>query len=157
MQKVPHSSRLFLFSSGVRQLFGPKKGIFKAVSPKLIIFVPYCIKARSVCQDQVGAKQSFMHSFVPPTSKTAEPFSRHWDQGVGAQSCELRTALSRRHRKRQSRFPGIGIKGLGRKAMIYTQFYPADIKNGFAVFGALGMFFSTFAKGDTKTYLNTSP
>jgi hypothetical protein len=94
----------------VRQLFGPKKGIFKAVSPKLIIFVPYCIKARSVCQDQVGVKQSFVHGFIPPTSKTAEPFSRHWDQGIGAQSFKMHPALSRRHKKQQSRFWSLGSK-----------------------------------------------
>jgi hypothetical protein len=44
-----------------------------------------------------------------------------------------------------------------RKTKLYAQLYPADIENGVAVFGALGMFFPAFAKGDTKTYLNTSP
>jgi hypothetical protein len=55
-----------------------------------------------------GAKQSFMHSFVSPTSKTAEPFSRHWDQGIGAQSYDLHPVLSRRHKKRLCRFWSLG-------------------------------------------------
>ncbi|MBR6553797.1 MAG: hypothetical protein IKT91_04250, partial [Clostridia bacterium] len=97
-----------------RQLFGSKKGIFKAVSPKLIIFVPYCIKACSVCQDQVGAKLSFMHSFIPPTSKTALPFSRHWDRGAGAQSFKMHPVLYRRHKKRLCRFWSLGSKASSR-------------------------------------------